>query len=86
MDEIQQQILSRLKSLEQYLLNLKESLVRSKENEANLQSKIEYFQRREHELISEIDNLNKTILNKEETISQASQKLNELIEKIEIHG
>ena len=86
MNEFQQQILQKIEQiaskLQNYKTNNQELINESKE----LKAKIEYLERRESELVTELENNKLELSEKSQLIDQATNKIEELLGSIEIDG
>ena len=86
MNEFQQQILQKIEQiaskLQNYKTNNQELINESKE----LKAKIEYLERRESELVTELENNKLELSEKSELIDQATNKIEELLGSIDIDG
>ena len=86
MNEFQQQILQKIEQIALKLQNYKSNnleLVRQKEE---LQAKIEYLERKEQELVSQLDRQSSELEEKSQLIDTATNKIEELLGSIEIDG
>ena len=86
MNEFQQQILKKIEQIALKLQNYKSNnleLVRQKEE---LQAKIEYLERKEQELLSQLDRQSSELEEKSQLIDTATNKIEELLGSIEIDG
>jgi chromosome segregation ATPase len=86
MNEFQQQILKKIEQIALKLQNYKSNnleLVRQKEE---LQAKIEYLERKEQELVSQLDRQSSELEEKSQLIDTATNKIEELLGSIEIDG
>ena len=86
MNEFQQQILQKIEQiaskLQNYKINNQELINESKE----LKAKIEYLERRESELVTELENNKLELSEKSQLIDQATNKIEELLGSIDIDG
>ena len=86
MNEFQQQILQKIEQiaskLQNYKTNNQELINESKE----LKAKIEYLERRESELVTELENNKLELSEKSQLIDQATNKIEELLGSIDIDG
>ncbi len=86
MNEFQQQILQKIEQiaskLQNYKTNNQELINESKE----LKAKIEYLERRESELVTELENNKLELSEKSQLIDQATNKIEELLGSVEIDG
>ena len=86
MNEFQQQILKKIEQIALKLQNYKSNnleLVRQKEE---LQAKIEYLERKEQELVFQLDRQSSELEEKSQLIDTATNKIEELLGSIEIDG
>ena len=84
MNEFQQQILQKIEQIASKLQNYKinnQELINEKQE---LKAKIEYLERREVELLSELENNKLELSEKSQLIDQATNKIEELLGSIEI--
>ncbi len=79
MNEFQQQILQKIEQIASKLQNYKTS-------NQELKAKIEYLERRESELVSELENNKLELSEKSKLIDQATDKIEELLGSIDIDG
>ena len=79
MNEFQQQILQKIEQIASKLQNYKTS-------NQELKAKVEYLERRESELVSEIENNKLKLSEKSQLIDQATNKIEELLGSIDIDG
>ena len=86
MNEFQQQILQKIEQiaskLQKYKINNQE-LINEKQE---LKAKIEYLERRESELVTELENNKLELSEKSQLIDQATNKIEELLGSIDIDG
>ncbi len=86
MNEFQQQILQKIEQiaskLQNYKTNNQELINESKE----LKAKIEYLEKRESELVTELENNKLELSEKSQLIDQATNKIEELLGSIDIDG
>ena len=86
MNEFQQQILQKIEQiaskLQNYKINNQELINEKKE----LKAKIEYLERRESELVTELENNKLELSEKSQLIDQATNKIEELLGSIDIDG
>ena len=86
MNEFQQQILQKIEQialkLQNYKINNQELINERKE----LKAKIEYLERRESELVTELENNKLELSEKSQLIDQATNKIEELLGSIDIDG
>ena len=86
MNEFQQQILQKIEQiaskLQNYKINNQELINEKKE----LIAKIEYLERRESELVTELENNKLELSEKSQLIDQATNKIEELLGSIDIDG
>ena len=79
MNEFQQQILQKIEQIASKLQNYKTS-------NQELKAKLEYLERRESELVSELENNKLELSEKSQLIDQATNKIEELLGSIDIDG
>ena len=79
MNEFQQQILQKIEQIASKLQNYKT-------NNQELKAKIEYLERRESELVTELENNKLELSEKSQLIDQATNKIEELLGSIDIDG
>ena len=79
MNEFQQQILQKIEQIASKLQNYKN-------NNQELKAKIEYLERRESELVTELENNKLELSEKSQLIDQATHKIEELLGSIDIDG
>ena len=79
MNEFQQQILQKIEQIASKLQNYKN-------NNQELKAKIEYLERRESELVTELENKKLELSEKSQLIDQATNKIEELLGSIDIDG
>ena len=79
MNEFQQQILQKIEQIASKLQNYKN-------NNQELKAKIEYLERRESELVTELENRKLELSEKSQLIDQATNKIEELLGSIDIDG
>ena len=86
MNEFQQQILQKIEQIASKLQNYKinnQELINDKQE---LKDKIEYLERRESELVTELENNKLELSEKSQLIDQATNKIEELLGSIDING
>ena len=86
MNEFQQQILQKIEQIASKLQNYKtnnQGLINEKQE---LKAKIEYLERRESELVTELENNKLELSEKSQLIDQATNKLEELLGSIDTDG
>jgi len=86
MNEFQQQILQKIEQIASKLQNYKinnQELINEKQE---LIAKIEYLERRETELVTELENNKLELSEKSQLIDQATNKIEELLGSIDIDG
>ena len=86
MNEFQQQILQKIEQIASKLQNYKinnQELINEKQE---LKAKIEYLERRESELVTELENKKIELSEKSQLIDQATNKIEELLGSIDIYG
>ena len=84
MNEFQQQILQKIEQIASKLQNYKinnQELINEKQE---LKAKIEYLERRESELVTELENNKIELSEKSQLIDQATNKIEELLGSIDI--
>ena len=86
MNEFQQQILQKIEQIASKLQNYKinnQELINEKQE---LNAKIEYLERRESELVTELENNKLELSEKSQLIDQATNTIEELLGSIDIDG
>ena len=86
MNEFQQQILQKIEQIASKLQNYKinnQELINEKQE---LKAKIEYLERRESELVTELENNKLELSEKSQLIDQATNKIEEWLGSIDIDG
>ena len=86
MNEFQQQILQKIEQIASKLQNYKiknQELINEKQE---LIAKIEYLERRESELVTELENNKLELSEKSQLIDQATNKIEELLGSIDTDG
>jgi len=86
MSEFQQQILQKIEQIALKLQNYRSSNKTLEHEKQELIAKIEYLERRERELSSEIENQKQELSDKSHLIDQASSKIEELLGSMDIDG
>ena len=86
MNEFQQQILQKIELIASKLQNYKTSNQELMNEKQELKAKVEYLERRESELVSELENNKLELSEKSQLIDQATNKIEELLGSIEIDG
>ena len=86
MSEFQQQILQKIEQIALKLQNYRSSNQALEHEKQELIAKIEYLERRERELSSEIENQKQELSDKSYLIDQASSKIEELLGSMDIDG
>ena len=86
MNEFQQQILQKIDQIASKLQNYKTSNQELMNEKQELKAKVEYFERRESELVSELENNKLELSEKSQLINQATNKIEELLGSIDIDG
>ena len=84
MNEFQQQILQKIEQIASKLQNYKinnQELINEKQE---LKAKIEYLERRESELVTELENNKLELSEKSQLIDQATNKIEDLLGSIDI--
>ena len=86
MNEFQQQILQKIEQIASKLQNYKPSNQELMNEKQELKAKVEYLERRETELVSELENNKLELSEKSQLIDQATNKIEELLGSIDIDG
>ena len=86
MNEFQQQILQKIEQIASKLQNYKISNQELMNEKQELKAKVEYLERRESELVSELENNKLELSEKSQLIDQATNKIEELLGSIDIDG
>ena len=86
MNEFQQQILQKIEQIASKLQNYKTSNQELMNEKQELKAKVEYLERRESELVSDLENNKLELSEKSQLIDQATNKIEELLGSIEIDG
>jgi len=86
MNEFQQQILQKIEQIASKLQNYKTSNQELINEKQELKAKVEYLERRESELVSELENNKLELSEKSQLIDQATNKIEELLGSIDIDG
>ena len=86
MNEFQQQILQKIDQIASKLQNYKTSNQELMNEKQELKAKLEYLERRESELVSELENNKLELSEKSQLIDQATNKIEELLGSIDIDG
>ena len=86
MSEFQQQILQKIEQIALKLQNYRSSNQTLEHEKQELIAKIEYLERRERELLNEIENQKQELSDKSQLIDQASGKIEELLGSMDIDG
>ncbi len=86
MNEFQQQILQKIEQIASKLQNYKTNNQELINERKELKAKIEYLERRESELVTELENNKLELSEKSQLIDQATNKIEELLGSIEIDG
>ena len=86
MNEFQQQILQKIDQIASKLQNYKTSNQELMNEKQELKAKVEYLERRESELLSELENNKLELSEKSQLIDQATNKIEELLGSIDIDG
>jgi|TARA_Y100000766_G_scaffold48117_1_gene38392 chromosome segregation ATPase len=86
MNEFQQQILQKIEQIASKLQNYKTSNQELMNEKQELKAKVEYLERRELELVSELENNKLELSEKSQLIDQATNKIEELLGSIDIDG
>ena len=86
MNEFQQQILQKIEQIASKLQNYKISNQELMNEKQELKAKVEYLERKESELVSELENNKLELSEKSQLIDQATNKIEELLGSIDIDG
>ena len=86
MNEFQQQILQKIDQIASKVQNYKTSNQELMNEKQELKAKVEYLERRESELVSELENNKLELSKKSQLIDQATNKIEELLGSIDING
>ncbi len=86
MNEFQQQILQKIDQIASKLQNYKTSNQELMNEKQELKAKVEYLERRELELVSELENNKLELSEKSQLIDQATNKIEELLGSIDLDG
>ena len=86
MNEFQQQILQKIEQTASKLQNYKTNNQELINERKELKAKIEYLERRESELVTELENNKLELSEKSQLIDQATNKIEELLGSIDIDG
>ena len=86
MNEFQQQILQKIEQIASKLQNYKTNNQELINERQELKAKIEYLQRRESELVTELENNKLELSEKSQLIDQATNKIEELLGSIDTDG
>ena len=86
MNEFQQQILQKIEQIASKLQNYKINNQELTNEKQELKAKIEYLERRESELVTELENNKLELSEKSQLIDQATNKIEELLGSIDIDG
>ena len=86
MNEFQQQILQKIEQIASKLHNYKTNNQELINERQELKAKIEYLERRESELVTELENNKLELSEKSQLIDQATNKIEELLGSIGIDG
>ena len=86
MNEFQQQILQKIEQIASKLQNYKNNNQELIYERKELKAKIEYLERRESELVTELENNKLELSEKSQLIDQATNKIEELLGSIDIDG
>ena len=84
MNEFQQQILQKIEQIASKLQNYKTNNQELINERQELKAKIEYLERRESELVTELENNKLELSEKSQLIDQATNKIEELLGSIDI--
>ena len=86
MNEFQQQILQKIEQIASKLQNYKTNNQELINERKELKAKIEYLERRESELVTELENNKLELSEKSQLIDQATNKIEELLGSIDLDG
>ena len=86
MNEFQQQILQKIEQIALKLQNYKSTNLELVKVKEELQAKIEYLERKELELSSQLERQSSELEEKSQLIDKATNKIEELLGSIEIDG
>ncbi len=86
MNEFQQQILQKIDQIATKLQNYKTNNQELINEKQELKAKLEYLERRELELVTELENNKSELSEKSQIIDQATNKIEELLGSIDIDG
>ena len=86
MNEFQKQILQKIEQIALKLHNYKTNNQELINERQELKAKIEYLERRESELVTELENNKLELSEKSQLIDQATTKIEELLGSIDIDG
>ena len=86
MNEFQQQILQKIEQIASKLHNYKTNNQELINERQELKAKIEYLERRESELVTELENNKLDLSEKSQLIDQATNIIEELLGSIDIDG
>ena len=86
MNEFQQQILQKIEQIASKLQLYKTNNQELINEKHELKAKIEYLERRESELVAELENNKLELSEKSQLIDQATNKIEELLGSIDIDG
>jgi uncharacterized protein YlxW (UPF0749 family) len=86
MNEFQQQILQKIELIGSKLQNYKTSNQELMNEKQELKAKVEYLERRESELVSELEKNKLELSEKSQLIDQATNKIEELLGSVDING
>ena len=86
MNEFQQQILQKIEQIASKLQNYKTNNQELINERKELKAKIEYLERRESELVTELENNKLELSEKSQLIDQATNKIEELLGSIDTDG
>ena len=84
MNEFQQQILQKIEQIASKLQNYKTNNQELINERKELKAKIEYLERRESELVTELENNKLELSEKSQLIDQATNKIEELLGSIDL--
>ena len=86
MNEFQQQILQKIEQIASKLQDYKTNNQELINERQELKAKIEYLERRESELVTELENNKLELSEKSQLIDQATNKIEELLGSIDTDG
>ena len=86
MNEFQQQILQKIEQIASKLHNYKTNNQELINERQELKAKIQYLERRESELLTDLENNKLELSEKSQLIDQATNKIEELLGSVDIDG